>query len=81
VIPLAEIVEGKALLETVAYSLAAAVGVTASFSIAIYGATRTGELRRDSRLVEAAATGALTVLGLAACAAAIVLAVVVMTSK
>jgi hypothetical protein len=81
VIPVAEIVEGKALLETVAYSLVAAIGVTTAFSIAIYGATRAAELRRDERPVAATASAALAGIGLITCVAAIVLGVVVMTTK
>ena len=80
-IPLAEIVEGKALLETVAYSLAAAIGVMVAFSFAIYGATRAVELRRDERPLAAGAAAILMAAGLGACAAALVLGFVVMTTK
>jgi len=80
-IPFAEIVEKKELLETVAYSLVAAIGVTTAFSIAIYGVTRAAEFRRDERPGASAAAGALGALGLAVCAAAVVLGVVVMTTK
>ena len=80
-IPLAEIVETKALLDTVIYSLAAAIGVTTAFSLAIYGATRAAELRRDDRAMLATASGVLAVAGLSACIAAIVLGVIVMTTK
>jgi hypothetical protein len=80
-IPVAEIVEGKALLETVVYSLATAIGVMIAFSSAIYGATRAVELRRDERLIAAGAAAILMAVGLAVCAAALVLGFVVMTSK
>jgi len=80
-ITLAEIVETKALLDTVIYSLAAAIGVTTAFSLAIYGATRAAELRRDDRPLLATASGILAATGLSACVAAIVLGVIVMTTK
>jgi cytochrome c biogenesis protein CcdA len=81
VIPLAVIVETKQLLETVAYSLVAAIGVTTAFSVAIYGVTRSAEFRRDERTIASAAAGALAAFALAICVAAIVLAVIVMTTK
>jgi hypothetical protein len=80
-LPVAEIVESKALLQTVLYSLAAGVGLTFAFSVAIYGATRAVELRRDDRLLAAGAAATLMGLGLAVCAGALVLGIVVMTSK
>jgi hypothetical protein len=80
-LPLAEIVDGKALLDSVMYSLAAAIGVSIAFSTALWGATRAAEARRDSRPVAALAAGTLMVVGLAACGLAVVLAVVVMTAK
>jgi uncharacterized membrane protein len=81
VVPLAQIVETKQLLETVAYSLVAAVGVTTAFSVAIYGVTRAAEFRRDERPIASTAAGALAGFSLAICVAAIVLAVIVMTTK
>jgi uncharacterized membrane protein YidH (DUF202 family) len=80
-VPLAEIVEGKALLQTIGYSLVAVVGVTIAFSTAIYGTTRAAELRRDERPGAAAAAGLLGAVGLAICVAAVVLGVIVMTTK
>jgi hypothetical protein len=81
VIPFAEIVETKELLQTVAYSLVAAIGVTTAFSLAIYGVTRAAEFRRDERPIASTAAGALGALGLAVCVAAIALGVIVMTTK
>ena len=75
------IVDTTTLLDLVGVSLLAAVGVTAAFSLAILGATRFSDLRRDGRAVEAAAFGALTALALAACVAAIVYAIVEIQSK
>jgi cytochrome c biogenesis protein CcdA len=80
-ISLAEIVETKELLQTVAYSLVAAIGVTTAFSVAIYGVTRAAEFRRDDRPIASTAAGVLGAVGLAICVAAIVIAVIVMTAK
>ena len=80
-IPVAEIIEGKALLESVLYSLAAAIGVSIAFSTALWGATRAVEARRDDRIAAAFAAAGLMLIGLAACGVAVVLGVLAMTSK
>jgi hypothetical protein len=81
VLPVAELVEGRALLESVVYSLVAAIGVSIAFSSALWGAIRAAEARRDDRPVAALTAGTLMVLGLVACGAAVVLAVIAMTAK
>ncbi len=78
---LAEIVEGRALLETVIYSLVAAVGVTLAFSVSIYGAATMAEMRRNDRNAAAVAATLLMLAGLAVFASAIALGVIVMTTK
>lgn len=78
---MATIVDTTALWQTVVGSLVAGIGVTFAFSIAIFGASRSIELGRDGRSVPATAFGALAVLGLAAVAGAVVLGIIVMTSK
>jgi cytochrome c biogenesis protein CcdA len=75
------IVDTTTLLDLIGVSLLAAVGVTAAFSLAILGATRFSDLRRDGRAVEAAAFGALTALALAACVGAIVYGIIEIQSK
>ena len=75
------IVDSEALLDTVAASLVAGIGVTIAFSFAILGAALFGEARRDGRPLAAAGAGGLAVVALAGCAAAIVFGIVVMTSK
>jgi cytochrome c biogenesis protein CcdA len=75
------IVDTTTLAELIGVSLLAAVGVTAAFSIAIVGASRFVELRRDGRSVEAAFFGVVTALALAACLGAIVYGIVVIQSK
>lgn len=78
---MATIVETKELLETVIASLVAGVGVTAIFSVAIWGGARFVDFSRDGRPVAAAAAVALGVLALATTLAAVVFGIVVMTSK
>ena len=75
------IVDTTTLLDLVGVSLLAAVGVTAAFSVAILGATRFADFRRNGRTVEAACFGALTALALAACLGAIVYGIVEIQSK
>jgi cytochrome c biogenesis protein CcdA len=75
------IVDTTKLLDLVGVSLLAAVGVTAAFSLAILGATRFSDLRRDGRAVEAALFGVVTALALAACLGAIVYGIVEIQTK
>jgi hypothetical protein len=75
------IVDTTTLLDLVGVSLVAAVGVTAAFSLAILGATRFSDLRRDGRAAEAAWFGVLTALALAACLGVIVYAIVEIQTK
>jgi hypothetical protein len=78
---MATIVETKELVETVIASLVAGVGVTAVFSVAIWGGARFVDFSRDGRPVAAAAAVAVSVLALATTLAAVVFGIVVMTSK
>jgi hypothetical protein len=77
----ATIVETKELLQTVAASAIAGVGVTVVFSIAVYGATRFADLSRDQRPIAAGAAVAIALLAFAVCVAAVVFGIVVMTSE
>ncbi len=79
--PIAEIVEGRALLDSVLFSLAAAIGVSIAFSTALWGATRAVEASRDDRTLAAFAAGVVMTAGLLVCAAAVVFGVFAMTSK
>jgi hypothetical protein len=74
-------VDWGALGDVVVASLIAGVGITLFFSLSIVGATRFVELRRDDRTLGATLYGALSLLGLAATAASITVAIIVMTSK
>lgn len=77
----ATIVETRELGETIVASLVAGIGVTGIFSLAIYGMTRFADLSRDERPLAAAAAAALGVLALLATLAAVVVGIVVMTTK
>ena len=77
----ATVVETKELLETVAASFVAGVGVTAAFSIVIFGITRSADMTRDERPLLATAAGGLAVLAGLVVIAAIVFGIVVMTQK
>jgi cation transporter-like permease len=80
-IVLAKVVETKELLETVAASVIAGIGVTVAFSIAVYGVTRFVDLSRDERTVAAGAAITTAVLAFLVCIAAVVFGIVVMTNK
>jgi hypothetical protein len=81
-LPIADdIVEWDLILQVIYSALAAGVAVTIAMSFAILGFTRAAEARRDGDTIDAVFYSALFVLALAACAGAIVLGIVVMTSK
>ena len=77
----ATVLETKALLDTVIASLVAGIGVTTVFAILVFGVARSAEMVRGDRPVLAAAAGGLAVIALLVVTAAIVLGIVVMTSK
>jgi hypothetical protein len=78
---LAEIVETKELVQTVVFAFVAGVGVTVIFSVAIWGVARFADLSQEDRPLAAGAAALTAGLALLAVAAAIVIGVVVMTSK
>jgi hypothetical protein len=78
---LATIVDTKALWQTVLGAAGAGLGTILVFSLAIFGTARFTELNREGRVFEASVFGLLALLGLAATAGAIVVGVIVMTSK
>jgi hypothetical protein len=80
-LPLGAIVETKDLLETIAFAIVAGIGVTAVFSVAIWGAARFTDLSQEDRRPRALAAAATSGAALVVVLAAIVIAVVVMTSK
>jgi len=75
------IVDVGDLLQVVWVSLAAGLGVTAAFAVAVVGGTRAIELGRDGRAAEAAIFAIAGVVALAAVAAAIVFGIVVLVNS
>jgi hypothetical protein len=78
---MAVVVETKELLETVAASLVAGVGVTVVFSIGIWGVARFADLSRAERPLAAGAAAALAALAALATVATVVFGVIVMSRK
>jgi cation transporter-like permease len=77
----AVVVETKELLETVAASLVAGVGITVVFSVAIWGVARFADLSRNERPLAAGAAAALAGLAVLVTVAAVVFGIAVMSSK
>ena len=75
---IASIVDTGDLLEVVWVSLAAGIGVTAIYGIAIFGATRALDLDRAGRSAEATLFGALGAVAAAAVVGAVVVGIVVL---
>ena len=81
-LPIADdVVEWDLILEVIYAALGAGVAVTIAVSFAILGATRAADARRDGDTLDVIIFSAIFVLGAAACVAAVVLGIVVMTSK
>jgi hypothetical protein len=78
---IATIIETEDLLKTVAASLIAGIGVTAAFAVLVFGITRAADMTRDERPLLATAAGGLAAIALLVVIAAIVLGIVVMTTK
>jgi predicted RND superfamily exporter protein len=76
---IATVVDIEALGKVAAASLIAGVGVTTIFSLAIHGAVKFIDSRRDGRPLEAAFYATLMTVALLASAATLVLGIVVMT--
>jgi hypothetical protein len=76
-----DIVDWAALFKVVYEALAAGVGVTLAFSLAVAGSTRFADEMRQNRMPRAVVFGAMAALGLAVVLAAIVFGIVVMTQK
>ena len=77
----ATVVETKDLLSTVVASLIAGVGITAAFSVLVFGVTRSADLARAERPALATASGVLAAIAALVVIGAIVLGIVVMTTK
>ena len=77
----AQIVDWATLGKVVVYSLAAGVGVSVCFSVAIVGAARFAEARRAQAGVPAALYALLATIGLVATVGAVIGGIVVMAQK
>jgi hypothetical protein len=69
------------ILEVVAVSLIAGIGISTTFSFAVLGVGRSAEARRSGEAGAAVAYGALAAFSLLVFAAAVVLAVKIMLTK
>lgn len=76
---LASIVDWEGILDVVAVSFVAGVGVTAVYALAVLGITRVADANRDGRARAAAAYGALAIVAFAAVVAACIAGIVVLT--
>jgi hypothetical protein len=77
----ATVVDWSELGSTIAAAAVAGVGATVVFSLAVFGAARWIELRREGRDLLAMASATLTVGSLAGFVAAIIVGLVVMADK
>jgi hypothetical protein len=78
---IAKVIDGHAAWQAVWTATVAGVGVTIVFSLAVLGATRSTDMRRNDRPGQAAAFGVLALLGLAATLGAVVYAITLITTK
>jgi hypothetical protein len=69
------------VLQLIAVSMIAGIGITGSYSFVVLGAGRSAEARRSGRSAVAFAYGALAVLFLLAFAAGVLFAVKIMLTK
>ena len=74
-------IDWAALFEVIWVSALAGTGVTAIFSLVIYGSARAAEARRDGNGGAAAVYGAVAVLAFAAFAVGLAVGVTIMLSK
>jgi hypothetical protein len=77
----AKIIDSHAAWQAIWTATVAGVGVTIVFSIAVLGATRAADLRRDDRAGPAVVYAGLGLLGFAATIAAVVYAITLITTK
>jgi hypothetical protein len=81
VLPLASAVEWGDVVEVLWVSAAAGIGVTLLFSLALLGATRAVDYRRNGSMAGAVGYAALMTVAGAGVGAAVVFALIVMTQK
>jgi len=78
---IATIVHTNELLQTIAASLIAGIGVTFLFSVGIWGASQFTELSRNERPLAATAVAIIGTVALLGVAASVITGIVVMTHK
>jgi hypothetical protein len=78
---LAEIINWDAAWQAVWTAAVAGVGVTVVFSLAVYGAARTADMRREDRPAQATFYGAVAVIAVGGTLAAVVYAITVILTK
>jgi hypothetical protein len=78
---IAGLIDTSALLKLLYSSLIAGVSVAVVFSVAILGATRSSDMRRNGRTVPAGAYAVLSVVALTLAAAIVVYGLVLMARK
>ena len=76
-----EIINWNAAWQAVWTAAVAGVGVTIVYSLAVYGATRTADMRRDQRPGQATVYGIVAFAGVAATLGAVVYAITLITTK
>jgi len=77
----AEILDWNAAWQAIWTAAVAGVGVTVVFSVAVLGATRTADMRRDRRSGQAAFFGVVALVAVAGTLAAVVYAITLITTK
>jgi hypothetical protein len=75
------VVDWDLIFQVVYSALGVALAVAVAFSVAVAGSTRFADERRDGATVRATVWAVLAVLGVLVCLAAIVLGIVVMSTK
>jgi hypothetical protein len=77
----AAIVQSRELLQTIAASLVAGVGITVVFSVAIWGTARFVDLNRNERPLAASVAAALAALAAVGTLAGVAFGIAIMTRK
>ena len=77
----AKIIEWDAAWQAIWTAAVSGVGITIVFSLAVLGATRSTDMRRDERRSEAALYGVVALAGFAATIGAVVYAITLITTK
>ena len=77
----APIVDWATIGKVIAVALVSSIGIAIAFSVAVLGTTRWAELRRDGRSTGASVFALVGLAGAGVCIAAVVLGIIVMSSK